>query len=574
MAKAQGASFESLRKEAKRWLRALRDGDLAALARLEKALPRHSRNVTLREVQQALARERGFESWARLKEELAESAADADRDALVTEFLERACIFSGSGPDFPDKYRRAERIRARHPEIAKATIHTAVLCGELEHVAGLLAREPSLVHEKGGVQRWQPLLFLCYGRLPHAPFVERALDMARLLLDAGADPNTWCRVGTEWPLRFDALTGVMGEGEMGQPPHPCADELARLLLDRGASPNPSQGLYNTHLVNDDPKWLELLIGYGLSKDDPVNWDLEPDGTEKALGKKPESMFSYLVAQAAHLGHMKRLRCLLDHGADPNATSNYTGKTCYQSALIAGRADVRDLLLEFGAAELPVEGKDAFAAACNRQDRDEAARLLDGHPEYLEDVQVLLDAAQRGAVPVVRLLLELGMDPNREGKHGHRALHQGVQHREVCELLWQHGADPASRCYGGTPCDWAFHAGDLESARFHAEKSRLLLDAVRSGHVTLAKELLDENRERIHERTPWGDTALHRLPADPDQAHALIELLLDRGADPGATNDEGKTAGEKLDATGLDTIADMLASAVEVRPEKAPFDTRG
>jgi ankyrin repeat protein len=286
------------------------------------------------------------------------------------------------------------------------------------------------------------------------------------------------------------------------------------------------------------------------------------------------MFSYLVAQAAHVGHMKRLRCLLEHGADPNAVSNYTGKTCYQSAVIAGRADVRALLLEFGATELPIEGKDAFVAACNRLDRDEAERLLDGHPEYLQDVQVLLDAAQGGAVPVVRLLLELGMDPNRESKHGHRALHQGVQHREVCNLLWQHGADPASRCYGGTPCDWALHSGDVESARFHAENSRLLLDAVATGHIALARELLDENPERIHERTPWGDTALHRLPEDPEQAQALIEILIERGAVPGATNDEGKTAGGKLDAAGLDAIADMLALAVEAQAVKAQFDTRG
>lgn len=495
--------------------------------------------------------------------------AQANPDLLTTEFLERACIFSSEARDFPDKWRRAERIRVRHPEIATASIHTAVLCGDLEHVRALLERDPTLIASKGGAQQWEPLLYLCYGRLPHAEFAEHALDMASLLLDAGADPNSWFRLGTEWALRFDALCGVMGEGEMGQPPHPRADELARLLLDRGASPNPSQGLYNTHLVGDEPKWLELLISYGLCKDDPVNWDLEPGGTETQLGSKPGSIFSYLVAQAAHNGHTRRLRCLLLHGADPNATSNYTNKTCYQSARIAGRQDVAELLLEFGARPDPIAGQDAFVSACNHGQRDEAKRLLDGHPEYLEDVQVLLDAASKGAANTVRLLLELGMDPNSEGKHGHRPLNQGVHHREVVELLWQHGADPAARCFGGTPTGWALHGGDTVMARLHAEKSRLLLDAVASGHLELATELLEEDPNRIAERTPWGDGVLHHLPEDPETAQPLLELLLARGADPTATNDDGRTAAQKLDAGGLDAIADLIAIATEPGEGMAP-----
>ena len=63
------SSLESLRKQAKRWLRELRRGDAAALQRLERALPRHSTPPVLREVQQALAREQGLASWAELREQ-------------------------------------------------------------------------------------------------------------------------------------------------------------------------------------------------------------------------------------------------------------------------------------------------------------------------------------------------------------------------------------------------------------------------------------------------------------------------------------------------------------------------
>src|SRR5688572_23672687 len=69
-------SLESLRKEAKRWLKALRAGEAHALARLEKVLPRHSTQPGLREVQQALAREHGFASWAELKEHVATISLD------------------------------------------------------------------------------------------------------------------------------------------------------------------------------------------------------------------------------------------------------------------------------------------------------------------------------------------------------------------------------------------------------------------------------------------------------------------------------------------------------------------
>ena len=47
--------FERARKEAKRWLKALRGGDSEALERFQKALPRHTDNPGLREVQQAKA---------------------------------------------------------------------------------------------------------------------------------------------------------------------------------------------------------------------------------------------------------------------------------------------------------------------------------------------------------------------------------------------------------------------------------------------------------------------------------------------------------------------------------------
>ena len=64
-------SLDNLRKEAKRWLKALRADELDARARLERAWPTAPANPVLRDVQHALALEYGHEGWIALKNALA-----------------------------------------------------------------------------------------------------------------------------------------------------------------------------------------------------------------------------------------------------------------------------------------------------------------------------------------------------------------------------------------------------------------------------------------------------------------------------------------------------------------------
>src|SRR5262245_42416501 len=135
------AAFEALRKRAKRWLKAVRSGDADALAELRLWLPGHSPAPGLREVQQALAREQGQPSWAALKEQLETRALDGAR--LADKLLEHACL-SYTDDDWPSKWRRGGRILARHPELARASIHTAAVSGELTSVRTLLSAKPAL----------------------------------------------------------------------------------------------------------------------------------------------------------------------------------------------------------------------------------------------------------------------------------------------------------------------------------------------------------------------------------------------------------------------------------------------
>ena len=75
-------TLEGLKREAKRWLKALRDNVGEARARFERVLPNAPDVPTLRDVQHALAREHGAPGWSALKSELARSASSDVRPTL------------------------------------------------------------------------------------------------------------------------------------------------------------------------------------------------------------------------------------------------------------------------------------------------------------------------------------------------------------------------------------------------------------------------------------------------------------------------------------------------------------
>src|SRR2546430_2575882 len=112
--------------------------------------------------------------------------------------------------------------------------------------AAAIARDPALVNAKGGPLNWPPLLYACYSRLDDSPPMRSSLEVARVLLERGADPNAGFMWNGMYP--FTALTGAFGRGEdnMNELPHPRYDALAPVLLDAGADPNDTPTLYNPH----------------------------------------------------------------------------------------------------------------------------------------------------------------------------------------------------------------------------------------------------------------------------------------------------------------------------------------
>src|SRR4029077_2036657 len=120
-------------------------------------------------------------------------------------------------------------------------------------------------------------LYAAYSRLGSEAKGHSTIEVARLLIEHGADPNS----GFLWEggYLFTALTGVLGlgeddvfrdEGPLWQPPHQRWREFARLLLEAGADPNDNQGLYNRMQYPND-EHLKLLFEYGLGKDRGGPW---------------------------------------------------------------------------------------------------------------------------------------------------------------------------------------------------------------------------------------------------------------------------------------------------------------
>jgi len=87
-----GRGLDSLRKEAKRWLAALRANAADARARLERALPNVRPMPTLRDVHHALAREHGFPGWGAHKEAFVSNAATGAKALALYETKAEALL--------------------------------------------------------------------------------------------------------------------------------------------------------------------------------------------------------------------------------------------------------------------------------------------------------------------------------------------------------------------------------------------------------------------------------------------------------------------------------------------------
>lgn len=538
--------LEQLRKEAKRWLKALRTGDVRAIQRLRDAYPKAPAEPGLRDIQHALALDYGLAGWTALKAALAETARPSESDADRIDTLLRH--------GWTGDTKAAERVLARHPALARDSLFTAATCGLIDEVERQLARDPAAASRIGGTRAWSALAYVAYGRLDSV----NAVPIARLLLAAGADPNFNFSDG--WDNPFSLICGAIGLGEQGKEPHPQAVELVELLVEAGAAPYDKQALYNISVSGNDTAWYERLWQLCERNGGTEAW-LAPDGG--FLGK---NMVDYLLGNAVGQDNLARAEWLLAHGADANAAHAYTKDSLLKLAQLSGFHALADLLVAHGAAPARLTGVEALIVAAMRHDEAAITALLAESPELIRMPHPLLAAAAHDNPRAVALLLRHGADPQGVDHEGISPLHRAVQAgaAEIVDLLLAAGADIdlRERKWKGTPLTWALVLGRPAMARKLAPLSRDVRGLAGLADLDRLETVLCAEPDRANHRLDVEDriTPLFCLPDDEDEAAAVAELLLRHGADPRLRNPQGKTAARAARQRGLDDAADLIEAA--------------
>lgn len=576
-------NLDQFQQQAKDLLNAYRAGEADAIAEVQ----RHERTpdpaaFALHDALCVVARSYGFASWPKMKTyvEMIDNYRQPDEPKSqdkVNLFLRLACITYFDG-DHPARRQKARNLLAKEPHLAKANIYTAAAVGDFAAVADFLA-QGSDVHAKGGPFDWEPLLYAAYSRLDSEAECHSTFEVGRVLLENGADPNAgflwdW---GSPYPCLLTALTGVLGlgeadtgrgEGPLIQPPHQHWYEFARLLLEAGADPNDNQGLYN-RMQYPDNEHLKLLLEYGLGKGPGGLWFkrffqvwpcVDRAAAAGYLPYTPADMVAYQLRWAVGANALDRVKLLVENGVDVNGS--HGGVTPYTAAVSKGHQEIAEYLVEHGARRIAVSLSPAkeFAIACNRANADRARELVASHPSLRDTLgDLLTEAAEKGRVETIRLLVELGVDLN--GKPGDTtALHCAARagQLETVQLLVELGADVHARArnFNGTPLRFANYKGQRTVVEYLLSFATIC-EAVEVGGLDRVRALLRENPERVRVRDKDGRTPLHYPYRDTQNGAQIIELLLAHGADASARDNEGRTPADQMLQRGRRDLAEVM-----------------
>ena len=236
---------------------------------------------------------------------------------------------------------------------------TACHTGDIDQVRELLRQDPSRANRIGEHEGY----YLGAGApLSNAAAVGR-MDIVRLLLDHGADPNL---PEEQYAPRGKALYSAVYHGHYA---------IAKLLLERGAFPNPpvessGDALWVSREWRPDKRMEQLLLSYGATP-----------AVERPGEDWPTHQHDWLrispLHEAARKGDVDEARKLLDAGADLSARDDHLASTPLGWAAKFGQLDMVRFLLRRGAAKkLPDDAPWATPLAwALRRGHEEIATLL-------------------------------------------------------------------------------------------------------------------------------------------------------------------------------------------------------
>lgn len=221
-------SFESLRKDAKRWLHGLEQHDPDAMARLRRAHPDAPPTPTLRDVQHAIALEEGYPGWTALK-----SALLFDADAR----MERIGKYEEMATALLDAYRTGTpEAMERHWSL---TWHRRAWQGMRTYVQVDLGKAPGpdveitlddaryLVAREHGFEHWAALTTYVNSLSSPAAMLTKPVQV--IGQSSGHDADT-VGVARDWPTALQVLASpeALGIDTHGQATDAMLADLSRI----------------------------------------------------------------------------------------------------------------------------------------------------------------------------------------------------------------------------------------------------------------------------------------------------------------------------------------------------------
>lgn len=460
-------NLDQLRHQAKDLLKAVHDGDAAAIGRIHAV----SGRLTLAGAQLAIAREYGFPGWAALKSEV--EARTRDIEAKVAAFCQAS--IGGGG---------ALRMLFETPEIATYGFATALLLGDVDRVRAELERDPAAATRTDPKTGWQPLHAVSASRWHRIdpPRADSLVAVARSLLDAGADPSARAGGrGGDWSALRCAVAGAANPG------------ITKLLLERGAVPD-DHDVYLACFGGDDHESLRLVVEHcddlhestalaaPISTGDTEGVRILLDAGVDARRLLPGDLFGGGIPAEPPIPPVaaavdadcpaELLELLLARGADPDAPGQ-DGVPPYRRAMRRARTEYLKLLAEHGA-KTDATDVDRFLYACRDSDHAEMERILREKPDLASrldqtDHIALVEAAGDGRTESVRFMLDAGFPIDTRGEDGGTALHHAAfaGAASTVRLLIDRGADlePRDTTFDATPVDWA-----VVGSGFHPDRA--------------------------------------------------------------------------------------------------------
>ena len=482
------STLDNLKKSARRWLHALRTDDAAARARLERAWPGAPRVPVLRDVQHALARERGHGSWSELGR------------ALVA--AERLRV---SAPDVEQYDRLARDVSVAYRDGDP---------GALDRLAELTGRTLSHADVRAAIDA-------IVSGLPDAerPPAGLTVTYVRDFIARRAGFSAWdALVDAMWLDRLPSAPGSrVGDGV----PPDASSVITTMLQPVELRPTLPIELQEGLVATTAQVWRMLVAAHAG----------DVDGIEALLAEEPglaRCEYNYLppLHLAVREGHVDSVRCLLEHDAfDPEYLTYPYKETLAMLAVDRGDEAIGASLRESARrpraqpAGAPIHGAGTISHPSNEiRERFEqlvaanalaaVEAMLHTDPGLVHDDPggegVLSQPANRRQWKMLELLLRHGARVPEMAKWG-RAYY--FRHHDVAAFLLERGMNPNHMNWQRTTLlhDMAFE-GDVR-------KARLLLD-----HGATIDVVDDEFRS-----TPLGLAARWGR-------RDLVRLLLERGTD--------------------------------------------